>query len=646
MKTKLYLFGALACCSIYANAARCVYISSADELVNFRNALNSGTVKVPMYVEETGKTSNYLAMYADKVVLTEDIDLKDVCNSSIGSWTPIGTWNIDKEIGTPFSAEFDGNNHSISNLYISSSGLNPIAQGLFGYVTGTIKNVVLKGSIETGQYVGALVGVLKDGTINNCTNYCNVKASGYRVGGFCGESTTKSTISNCSNFGSIEGNSNIGGIVGITCPSLTYCANYGTIKGTSYVGGLVGRSGNVVLSNCFNYADVIGGYPISGTFLNSESVVFYNSESQNSGSFNYEKAYPKSAFASGEVAYLLNNGSDVWKQNIGVDPYPVLEGKTVYKHELEDGVVYSNSNELDVIYYGDGSSKEVIQTTDFTPTDNSFLVTKNENIGGYNVVYDNGDGDYSCNEFHLVDGQSFSSPIAFDVKKLTYDRPATASSIVTVVLPARILTDHLKGSKYVFSKFDGANVYFSSFEEDSMQANRPYVVKPEDCETEILEDGTYGAVVEPTRSMAEIEYNGLSNFGVYEQSSFSSDGHYSYIIFSSGKLKKYTKINLSPFRAGFRLDLDASNVSSTLGLVFDNDLSGVVLVENDQFVTGKVNVFDVQGRLVRANAEATTCFEGLKKGIYIVNGTKYKLEPETKTQTTLKRASASNGFAE
>ncbi len=644
MKTKLYLFGALACCSIYANATPYVYISNAQELADFRDAVNSNGSVVA--IDDVTHEPNSVSAQTANVQLMNDIDLSSVCGEKIGSWKPIGDYSHR------YSGVIDGNGYTISNLYIHNTSDNDgIYKGLFGFVSNLeINKLNIEGRIIANSYVGGLIGYSAgESKIADCHIFCHVTGTSY-IGGVLGSVGKSCIITKCSNSGTVSGSEYVGGIAGQYRGELSYCSNYGTVSGE---GGLIGNnsSTSTKLSSCVNYGDVdySGGVNVlyGGKSASVENC-YYNSSAKYSSIDSTNSPTPKDAasFASGEVAYLLNNGSDVWKQNIGVDPYPVLEGKTVYKHELEDGVVYSNSNELDVIYYGDGSSKEVIQTTDFTPTDNSFLVTKNENIGGYNVVFDNGDGDYSCNEFHLVDGQGFSSPIAFDLKKLTYDRPATASSIVTVVLPARILTDHLKGSKYVFSKFDGANVYFSSFEEDSMQANRPYVVKPEDSETEILEDGTYGAVVEPTRSMAEIEYNGLSNFGVYEQSSFSSDGHYSYIIFSSGKLKKYNKINLSPFRAGFRLDLDASNVSSTLGLVFDNDLSGVVLVENDQFVTGKVNVFDVQGRLVRASAEATTCFEGLKKGIYIVNGTKYKLELETKTQTTLKRASASNGFAE
>ena len=83
------------------------YISTAQDLVAFRNSVNAGNTYV-------GKT----------VELINDIDLSSVCSSILGSWVPIGNSNTD------FNGIFNGNYRKIKNLYIKTNGQTNI--GLFG----------------------------------------------------------------------------------------------------------------------------------------------------------------------------------------------------------------------------------------------------------------------------------------------------------------------------------------------------------------------------------------------------------------------------------------------------------------------------------------------------------------------------------
>lgn len=99
-----------------------------------------------------------------KCYLANDISLKAVChpadaanNVAEANWNPIGGEN-------PFKGIFDGNKHTVSDLYINSSGSN---LGLFGYVDGAeIKNVTVQGNVtgfyeegneQSGQYVGLVL---------------------------------------------------------------------------------------------------------------------------------------------------------------------------------------------------------------------------------------------------------------------------------------------------------------------------------------------------------------------------------------------------------------------------------------------------------------------------------------------------------
>lgn len=644
----LLLLGLSVGLSIQANATKYVYISTAEELASFRDAVNSGG-KVTATDDTTEEISEVEAKKAN-VILTQDIDL-----SNISNWVPIGTSN-----SAYFNGVFDGGNHTISNLYVDGTQEIYLGTGLFGYIySAEISNLSVTGQVVGSQVVGGIVGTAtQNSSITNCQNYCSVTASS-NVGGILGKRSS-CTISDCINWGDISGTNHVGGITGYFKGTLANCANYGNITGSDYVGGLVGnvtsQSGTNATS-CVNYGNITATGSNHGILFGSNnpaiSNCFYNSEATYNFSNSTNNATPKQIadFASGAVTYLLNNGTSVWKQILGIDPYPVFEGGTVYLHVLEGDSLYSNASELDVVYHADGTYEPLVWQagTNFEPSDNSFLVTTNSNIRGHNVVLKHSDDTYTCKTFHLIDGQAFHSDFDITVDTLTYNRAATASAIVTMVLPADIPTDYLKGNLYIFSGFDGTNVHFSSFEQETTEANTPYAIKPEDAETTILEDGARNVTIKGTNEINEIVYDNLTNFGEYEVASYISDDHYSYIIFSGGKLKKYKKINLSPFRAGFRLGLDEDITSATLGLMVDNELTGVIVTESEDNLSENVDVFDIQGRLVRANAEPSTCFNGLGQGIYIVNGKKFQVTANTPTAPVAKlkkSAAATTGYAE
>ena len=84
------------------------------------------------YINDGNGSSEYFK-------LTVPIDMSSKYSAGIGtSWTPIGTED------NPFSGTFDGGGVEISRLYISTTD---DYQGLFGYSTGTIKNLTVSGSV-------------------------------------------------------------------------------------------------------------------------------------------------------------------------------------------------------------------------------------------------------------------------------------------------------------------------------------------------------------------------------------------------------------------------------------------------------------------------------------------------------------------
>ncbi|MCD8135966.1 MAG: hypothetical protein LUH01_08465 [Parabacteroides gordonii] len=133
------------------NEATPYLISSGAELAYLAKGVNDGSITT-----------------SDKYFkLTNDIDLNDQ------AWTPIG------RRGYYFQGNFDGDNHTISNLYISKETAHVYA-GLFGYYYFTSDVTIKNLGITVGQlgitgkgYAGGLAGRIEGDhaltlTIENC----------------------------------------------------------------------------------------------------------------------------------------------------------------------------------------------------------------------------------------------------------------------------------------------------------------------------------------------------------------------------------------------------------------------------------------------------------------------------------------------
>ncbi|MDO5124329.1 MAG: hypothetical protein Q4D44_06665 [Eubacteriales bacterium] len=320
-----------------------------------------------------------------KAVLTKDIDLES------REWTPIKN----------FSGTFDGQNHTIGELKITNTSTE---SGLFGSISGTVKNFSLKGDITLsagGDKIGGVIGLADGTTIENVASYVNISNTAgelHHVGGVVGYIGNNDTsVIKCVYGGTVEiSNSTdcIGGIAGYTGSGarINNCANRGTVSASkegAYVGGILGyiNNSNPTLKNCYNYGEVSNGASVkycgaiigwARNFTDSNIINNYYLDSSSSLAFGSDgtsgaEATAKNTeqFKSGEVAYLLNNkvtdGTQVWYQNIDngktPDDYPVFEGGTVYYLEYKNS--YSNfyseaPGELD----GDGKGTYFIKTYD------------------------------------------------------------------------------------------------------------------------------------------------------------------------------------------------------------------------------------------------------------------------------------------
>ncbi len=250
-------------CGVYQPAAQYIIgeyeISNAGQLYWFADKVNNDN-------------ANYGSANA---ILTSDITVNgnvlnkngELNGGNFRSWTPIG-----KNISISYKGTFDGQNHTVSGLYLKNNTTHNA--GLIGFMSGgKISNV---GIVDSYIY------------------------GGDQTGGICGYNAS-GTITNCYNKGVIKGSNNIGGICGYqSYGEITNCYSTGSVSGTSKVGSICGYAVSGTITNCYYLAET---------------------EDENGGK-------TAAQFSSGEVAYLLSQGKEgyVWGQPLSVsDSYPILD---------------------------------------------------------------------------------------------------------------------------------------------------------------------------------------------------------------------------------------------------------------------------------------------------------------------------------
>lgn len=193
--------------------------------------------------------------------LAADIGMTEL-NQDSGLWNtatgfvPVGQWISD--YSDTFTGTFDGDGHTIGDLFINSSTYENV--GLFGFTYGaTIRNVgLVGGSISGVDIVGGLVGRNYDSTISNAYITANVTGTDY-VGGLVGINY-QSNISNSYATGNVDGGYSIGGLVGYNSGS-SVSGSYatGTVTGDDKIGGLAGRNMDSTITTSYASGNVTGG---------------------------------------------------------------------------------------------------------------------------------------------------------------------------------------------------------------------------------------------------------------------------------------------------------------------------------------------------------------------------------------------------
>ena len=539
---------------------------------------------------------------AASAVLTTNIDLTGA------DWTPIGN------ASTIYTGTFDGQNHTISGMTIENA---ESCSGLFGNVTGTVRDFTVTGSItitgdETVSKVGGAVGSLgiktAGGTVSGVTSDVDitVSAGNDHIGGVVGSMPENSspTVENCVYTGDINitvAAGSVAGVVGyIRTGTIQNCANQGGISvsesGNGSVGGILGYCNNesIKITACYN----TGIISASGT-ANVGAIVGNNRDDKNhvgqatvsncyylTGSANKGQGQldtdavgtvvkDDNAFTSGEVACLLQGDQtvQVWGQAIGTDNYPVLttdEAKRVYAAKQYNGS--ANATEL----YTNASGISL-------PEGNALLVIEDavSATTGTNIVVKSGEA-YTCANLVLTDGADFYTPYDFTAAQATYSRRPQvyadgSQGWETLCLPfggqlqvdGTSLTPVTTGEEGGYwlrrlTGVSGTTLLFSSYETGaSIEAGVPYIIAlpGSEFEGESLEGKAFSVVgTDVTVSMTtnRATADAYTFGGAYATTPVATGS--SYLLNADGSLFELQAADASsaPFRAYITADTQAS----------------------------------------------------------------------------------------
>ena len=295
----------------------------------------------------------------DIVLLTEEEE--EATAEPITQWVPIGNAT------TAFRGTFDGQGHTISNIYMDGT-VDYDYYGFFGALgyTGTVRNLTLQGEITGDTYVGGLIGynVAPLGMVSNTTKatiedvHVDMTLRGEdaaTVGGLVGYLDFRLSVSQCTVDGSISTSGTdayAGGFFGDTSgaersnQSLTDSYITAKLSATDGATGgyFVGNGTRVSPTRCFYYnAESMGYFPIGSAPTTSSQTSFYLAEAEDDNSTNGAIRYmarTAASFADGTVLYSLTTGqaaADIcWKQGTS---YPVF---------LEEGEEATMLNRFDL----------------------------------------------------------------------------------------------------------------------------------------------------------------------------------------------------------------------------------------------------------------------------------------------------------
>lgn len=247
------------------------------------------------------------------------------------------------------------------------------------------------------------------------------------------------------------------------------------------------------------------------------------------------------------------------------------------------------------------------------PEANNTLVYVAEGTGvnGDNVVTGN-----KAATLKLTDGIVFGASKEFTAATVDYNREFEVGeeAAASVVFPFAIEASQLAGKtcKFAGRKDDALN--FESVQ-GRLEANTPYLILPAEAKP-LARVADAAVAVTPQEEMA-VTVDGFKHLGSFSTLELATDPAPVCYDYKGTEFVKVSENAINPFRALIVSEEEA--LPEVFKLTVDGVLLGIVNVNANDAV---VDVYSLDGKLVRSQVNAATSLQGLPRGIYVVGGKK------------------------
>ena len=330
-----------------------------------------------------------------------------------------------------FSGTYDGRGYSITYSATFTSNANNTPLGLFGEVTGTIKNLnVVNSSIGASGNKTANIGLLcgylngSNALISNCNingggiiavNFSDEMRARVSTGSLVGKASGNSKIEYCSSSCDVAGYGYVGGIVGQLEGSGVYgCSFMGDVSAAHNGGGFWDWIGGLVGSGRGSYAGGIVGFADDSSTIDlcyakadvSSNTTGYGDESASgiaNGNESGGRPTVSNSYAEGSVTG--SNSSPITNSNDNSNNYSSTSSNPCETNQTIVANLNSNNTDPNILFALDAGCNVIMLIEDLsgaceTPT--GLTITKNNGTVTITIASPNSNQTFTENKWNYV----------------------------------------------------------------------------------------------------------------------------------------------------------------------------------------------------------------------------------------------------
>jgi len=372
------------------------------------------------------------------------------------------TWDTADQYGLKpiginpyFTGSYDGQNHTISNIFINRSSAYI---GLFGLTDNgsQIKNLgVVDVNITGTTCVGGLAGYTYRCTISNCYSTGLVNGTSSSIGGLIGYNGSSVNVSNCYSTATVSGPIAVGGFVGQQgSGTSSNCYSRGAVtrnSGTNTnIGGFCGEN-NANIQYCYSTGSVTyssGTNPTNKGFVGKLSngtctSTFFNKETSGQTSDTSATAQTTTEMQT-QSTFSGWNFTSTWAINSSLNSgYPYLQWAVDVDHSLpveltafaavaqNGGVVLTWRTESETENLGFIIERKIVGANHDSPSEWSQIASyaTTDALAGHGSTSEA--HEYNYTDAAVVPGMTY----AYRIADVDYSGSATWHSAVEVTVP-------------------------------------------------------------------------------------------------------------------------------------------------------------------------------------------------------------------